>query len=125
MTWSDLAAEFAALLDEHPDLGRTTWTREQIQALELVADMHTEDCEECEEKFARVPGFLTDDWEKFDWGDFEYCPIGETLMAAALDADLEWSWQPDFPDPELPSEEDLQLDEDDEDEDEEENDAGW
>lgn len=77
-----------SLLKDYPDLGRTTWTWEQLDAFEREADGHIDDCDECQKALESTP---PDDDSPY------YCPVGESLTERYGDASLEYSWQPDFP----------------------------
>lgn len=72
------------LLTDHPDLGHTTWTWEQMVAAEQATDEHVDDCNECQEALDDEP-------------PTSYCPVGESLIERAGIITLEYSWQPDFP----------------------------
>lgn len=81
------------LLAEYPDLGRTTWTWEQMVRAELGIDEHVDRCDACQEALEDEP---PDDDSPY------FCPVGESLMETAARMALEYSWQPDFPKPDDP-----------------------
>ena len=74
-------------------LGKTSWTWEQVRALERAVDAHIVNCE------ARL---ALDAPPGEDCGPIGCCPIGESLMETWASAEVEYSWQPDFPKPDDP-----------------------
>ena len=86
-------------LPEYPNLGRTTWTREQVEALSEAHDAHLAGCEECQQKLDESINTVDNcDHESCNGECYliSYCPIGRGTMNAWLDAGQEYSWQPDF-----------------------------
>ncbi len=76
------------LLSDHPNLGRTTWTWDQMQAAESAVDAHIDDCDACQEALEDEP--------PEDGSDY-FCPLAESLLEYAAVVAIEYSWQPDFP----------------------------
>jgi hypothetical protein len=68
---------------------RGTWTPQKIDALELVADQHIDNCDACQERLQIDPATLPG-------SEAYYCPIGESLSKEYSQAQTEYSWQPDF-----------------------------
>jgi len=66
-----------------------TWTKEQVLALERIADEHIDNCEVCQTRLEIDPRTLPDD-EPY------YCPIGESLSEEYSWASTEYSWQGNF-----------------------------
>lgn len=100
--WSeDDWKNYHELLPKHPDLGWTTWTKEQVDVLSDTHDDHVFDCEVC-----RVGLDAEEVMNSHPIGECPhptnecylegYCPDGQTTLRAWLDASLEFSWQADF-----------------------------
>ncbi len=59
------------------------WTKDKVDALELILDGHTTNCDDCSDLMSEDP-------------PKGYCPVGESLSEEWLQASTEFSWQPDF-----------------------------
>lgn len=76
-------------LDQVESWRSGTWTKEKVAALELRADQHIDDCDACQTSLKVDPAQTPE-------GSPYYCPVGESLSEEASQAELEFSWQPDF-----------------------------
>lgn len=82
---------------DYPNLGKTTWTWEQVFELNCNVKRHERQCGECQAAYDALPDPESPEYDDLDWDTFTRCPVAESLSQEYGDASLEWSWQPDFP----------------------------
>jgi len=97
---SNLEAAWREQLDEHPLLGQTSWTAEQIHELDVAHDAHIYRCSACQIKLGAFDE-EDHDIEECSHSSREcymesYCQEGQRTLRAWLDASQEYSWQEDF-----------------------------
>ena len=86
-------------LKEHPNLGRTQWTQQSLEAMKQLADEHIDNCKECQRGLLSEcsdPEKCAQDLHHICYVN-GYCSVGVKLSDTYLDASHEFSWQADFP----------------------------
>jgi len=85
ITEAQLVANFRRLRLALPNLGKTNWTKEDIERLSDKWEEHVDSCNPCLDSLLNE--LATDPKSAY------YCEAGDALLMAECDATLEWAWQ--------------------------------